>query len=403
LFISTSLSRVAVVVTLALVATSCASSGRVDDLVLSQASHSTVGAPALRGWVACGPDDRDCDTCVDDVPAAFDAIVTTPAHLGFHVLPSTPALSSHRGHFQGMGRSRLHPRYMYLSRSDALAGNGVPLEVVKISSWQSWDRGGSNLLADGLPPLRDSIVKDIYYTGAEQNRYHHACGMQVVGDWLVVGVEDGGPGRAVFYDLADPENPIRRYAVENHASSRNHAGLASLVKLRDGRFLLMIGAHDSRNYNFFVTDDLSSPSWRHLDTWYDWEIDHQPSYQSAQFITQCDGTIYFIGTHAEATASNIINPILGRENWMELFEVDWGPRANVRITRVASKRMSCGTGSGRWCDLRAAAAPYVTPSGDIVLYATEHENGGVAGTVRMAEFAPRTGLVRSAGTSARVR
>src|SRR5262249_29206762 len=45
---------------------------------------------------------------------------------------------------------------------------------------------------------------------------------------------------------------------------------------------------------------------------------------------------------------------------------------------------------GRICDFAAAGGFHITPAGELILYATEHANGGPDGTVRMAEFRSAT-------------
>ena len=82
------------------------------------------------------------------------------------------------------------------------------------------------------------------------------------------------------------------------------------------------------------------------------------------------------------------------QDGVDLFRVEFrydpfthsGPDARVVLTKVAKNHLSCGGD----CNLDASGGVYVAPSGQLLLYGTEHEAGGnkVNGqfTVRAGQF-----------------
>jgi chitodextrinase len=59
----------------------------------------------------------------------------------------------------------------------------------------------------------------------------------------------------------------------------------------------------------------------------------------------------------------------------------------LTLSLVASKHFWCDSdGAGRIGNFRASAGVYVSPSGELILYTTEHDNDGPSDSVRMGEF-----------------
>jgi hypothetical protein len=112
----------------------------------------------------------------------------------------------------------------------------------------------------------------------------------------------------------------------------------------------------------------------------DWEFGN---YQNLNLVTQCDGTLFLVGTHLNS---------YNREDWIDLFRLSEEYGQTV-ITKVAKKHLYCGypspgydSGTNRQCNLDAAGGVYVDPSGQLIVYGTEHDNDGPNGSVKMMEF-----------------
>jgi len=346
------------------------------------------------------------NACAPAVESQFQALKHDGEALGFHRNGSAdPTLDKH---YQGLQRlPGPGTPYFFISRN----GNSFfpqrpdeagTLAIVRLDSrGRDGERLRSNRLVRGartdntIPPDSDGAVREIVF-GSGSWAYHHVGGMQTYGKVLVVPLEGRmsetlPEGKVLFFDVSNPEFPRFLYEVPVHHA----AGAAALTRLPDGLFLLAVGGEDdSAEVHTYISSDheLLDPSitFAPFDIWYDDELGPGPwptggeAHQTLNFIEQCDGALYLVGTN------NTQPPGLGGIDWADLYSVFVTPSNQVRLWYVGSKHIFCNSDGGKLCDLRAAAGMYVSPSGELILYASEHDNDGPSedgiGTIRMGEF-----------------
>jgi hypothetical protein len=287
-------------------------------------------------------------------------------------------------HWQGVQRLTADQgRYLAVSRS----GRNVSFVVVALPSRNSSrERLRSNRVgsrsARRSPPASDRVVKVV----RSDSGFDHSGGIQSVGQFLAVGLEEGSRSRVVFWDLADPRNP-RRTGTLPHATGVKGAGTVSIARLRDGRYLLIVGGANANTLDFYLSragGALTSPRFAHVATWRERQLVGGDSefgnYQNLGLVAGAGGTLYLIGTHRNRAG--------GRGNdFADLFRLERTPRS-PRIRKIASRHLYCGFPGGDQCNLDAAGGVYVSPSGGLLLYGTEHDNDGPGGTVKAEEFRP---------------
>jgi len=376
------------------------------------ARQAVAEAPALTAYTGCAWGSDDCNPCVPD---AVDAIRRLRDHgdpMGFRMNGAPDVDVFH--HWQGIQRlTSGGGRYVAVSRSLQSESVDVAFVVVEMGSR---DLGGfrfrSNRITpsdfeDTPPPPEDGIAAVVPH----EPGYTHAGGMQLLGNILAVPFEEKqvvspvpgcpcgfvgcpcetvGMSKVVFYNLADPLNPIRLPNEVDHTPFSFEAGTASIGRLADGRILLIIGRSNANTLDFYVSTgtDLRTTSFEWFDTWNEDELLTEiildaefGNYQNLNVLAQCDGTLYLIGTH-ENTAIGV------GQDFVDLFRLENGSGDNVTITKVAKKHLFCGYRGTNNCNLDAAGGIYVDPQGLLFIYGTEHDNDGPSGSVNMAEFRP---------------
>jgi hypothetical protein len=297
------------------------------------------------------------------------------------------------------------------------------------------------------PDARDRVIRSIPYNGTSDGTsfwppYDHPGGMQQVGSIAAIGVEfpplippyEGAPLHewipdpsmdpvfVQFVNVSDPEHPaIRSTFAPPEADAK--AGVVALtpcsanrvgVPCETGHYLLAIsGGSDNGRVHFYesTSSDLADPLlwWRHLYTWRKEELvpsevctprpfDPGPpavaavncwhAHQTLQFLREDDlgGALYLAGARG------------GRfdPDFIDLYRVEL-EGAVFRITQVATKHLvSHPAWEGELAgpaiaDLNAASTFHITPSGELLFYASEHDNDGPEGSnergsVKMGEW-----------------
>ena len=342
-------------------------------------------AAAQSGFAAdpsCRWGARDCNPPARNLLSEFRRLRDHGDLLGFRMGPA-PDVSMNK-HWQGV--QRLTPqqgRYLAVSRS----GRNVSFVVVAMSSRDgSGERFRSNRIAASSaqrrPPAGDRVVRVV----RSDPGFDHSGGIQSVGQFLAVGLEEGSRSRVAFWDLADPRNP-RRVGTLAHATGVKGAGTVSIARLLGGRYLLIVGGENANTLDFYLSragTGLSNPRFDHVATWKERQLVGGDSefgnYQNLGLVADAGGTLYLIGTHRNAAG--------GRgKDFADLFRLERTPRS-PRIRKLASRHLYCGFPGGAQCNLDAAGGLYVTPSGGLLLYGTEHDNDGPLGSVKAEEFRP---------------
>ncbi len=372
-----------------------------------QPSARVLGA-LLVGFLTASPAARAANEprFVPDVVAQFNALSERPDPLGFYRGESPdPTVFTH---YQGMVRLQgadgtpyfLVSRCGVFAVSDNVPGNLLSLRL------DSREKFGERLrsnrlernrdLANTQPPLEDTTVSFITFNGGYWPNYSHPGGMQLWGDVLVVPLESpldsSYPDKLViFVDVADPEHPALLSSLDPRSLvSGVETGLVGITKLADGRFLMLLTGGSNDHLWFFETAapdplDLRSPSltWQHVSTWspndglgQEWPsgtIDG--THQTLQFIREGDinGALYL------ASARGTI--AIGQDR-MDLYRVEFidGEYQLRYVSTVeADAHPNADKGllfTSNTANFAAASTFYVSPSGELLFYATEHENDG---------------------------
>lgn len=359
-----------------------------------------AGFPATE---STNPGVVDDNPRVDDVPAQYARIRDRGDYLaagdGAFFPANRYASTSPKlfVHFQGIQRTRQHS-YLAISGGDPDAAAHV--FIVHMASRSASRAWGSNLL-NGWIDVGDKVVTAI----ALDADYWHAGGLTLLGDVLAIPIEKQAPARSkvAFLNLGDPENPTRiaHTGASEIARSGEKAGAVALAKISDGRFLCAVWSDSDQFqprldlYRSRSTDiyDGFTTSENEVGTWYASEIIAGPgqepnfsNFQSVNFITQSDGTLYLIGTHNTSSAA----PAVPGRDYADLFRVDldastWvdGVKPRIHVTKVGKKQILC---MHEQANLDAAGGVFVEPrSRRLTLYGAFHWRG-YASTLRMLEF-----------------
>lgn len=341
---------------------------------------------AFEADVSCRWGARDCSRPARDLVAQFNRLRDHGDLIGFG-MGRAPDVSN-ANHWQGVQRlATQRGRYLAVSRN----GANVSFVIVRMASRdRSGERYRSNHIgptsADTPPPATDRVVTVVAYDRLDAG-FNHSGGMQSVGDFLAVGLEDDERSRVVFWTVSDVRHPSRVGALR-HETGVDGAGTISLAKLRGGRHLLIVGGTDANTLDFYLSragTGLANPRFDHTATWTEDELVGGDSefgnYQNLNLVASSDGRLYLIGTHF----SGIFG---GRRDVADLFVLERNPRS-PRIRKLASRHLYCAVpGGNQHCDLDAAGGVYVTPTGGLLLYGTERNNDGQNGSVKAEEFRP---------------
>lgn len=301
--------------------------------------------------------------------------------------------------------------------------------------------GGSNY-DDTEPPLEDKA--SIFFTfqgggsGALPN-YGHPGSMQVVGDVLALPLEHPYASDPplpktliMFFDVSDPESPVARSSfapVDENGNVLDGAGVLAFTPLADGHYLMMAtgGEHNSSLFFYRSTsDDLKSTalSWTFVDKW---QADIGPppggltncfvegshlvngfcrspdeqyleqnwpdgkggfTHQMLTFLREDDinGTLYLAGARGFFTSDT---------STIDLYRVDCetplcggGQRSEIKLKHISTRDLSPfpNAGGKKLANFAAASTFYVSPSGALLFYSTEHDNDGPGNIVNAGEW-----------------
>ncbi|MFK7760426.1 MAG: hypothetical protein AB8C13_10845 [Phycisphaerales bacterium] len=299
--------------------------------------------------------------------------------------------------------------YLIISRSGQRAScafcgfdcSDDPAEIVfaKLSSRpKHGERMRSNILdknssfKDTAPPLSDTIETSMVFNGQNGlTAWMHAGGMQLVDDVLVIPMErswpsDSNTGSLVLIDVFDPQNPT----VINEFFLPYKAGVFAMTKDPvTGKYIFAVSGGDTTVVQWYETtsDDLHDPNLQiiSLDTWTvnDSDVpanvrDNWEKWQTINFIRQTDGQL-FLGT----TDNTSFGDDDDGSHLAGMFRVTRSGD-NFNMAYVFERKLKLDdprTGNGA-----ASGGYYVSPSGQLILYTTEHDNKGPSDSIRCGEL-----------------
>jgi hypothetical protein len=235
----------------------------------------------------------------------------------------------------------------------------------------------------------------------------------------------------MFFDVSNPEDPafLSQFPlVDGEGQPRQVAGTVAITPLPDGHYLMMVtgGAHNPSLWFYRSTStDLKSTdlSWLYVDGWHadtarfipnfsqcseesevgangfclsgdeqyleqNWPDGNDGhTHQTLQFLRQGDvtGPLYLAGARGKYTSNT---------STIDLYRVDCGTSAcesgDIKLKQIVTRDLTPfpNTGGEQLASFAAASTFYVSPSGELLFYATEHDNDGPGnkGTVKAGEW-----------------
>ncbi len=404
------------------------------------------GQELYRGWTATSKGSEDCNPCVNNVIAAVNTLRDHGETLGFNWGDNYPTVtgSGTKRHWQGVQRLPIIPAtnldlpYVVVSSSHGEQKFPFPFLPVQpahfaVVEFASRDTDGLRLRSNRLmrgqltrrvpPNPQDRIVKSVNLTDTTTAEYWHPGGIQTIGKYLLIGAHSSNEMESnaliSLFDMARPQMPV---PVWQEKFFQNFVNSMGIVKLEDGKYLLMRATANARELDFwigptledvsgFLTDDQGGGFW---DRWYHDELDPtgtnflfdcdyivyddgDKGYQNTNLVTDCQtGEIYLIGTHGRCPG-----PIRLGSDFVDAYRVDvpktrtsdpLGRGEGVFITKVAKRKMHPSANSGNFeGDFQGAGGIYVSPDNKLYVYATEQGTDGPGGSVKMIEFGPEEG------------
>ena len=264
------------------------------------------------------------------------------------------------------------------------------------------------------PDPRDKTVFRIDFDG--QNgwpNYGHPGAMQLVGDVLVVPLshpynEGDLENRILFINVANPEAPTLTSQFDplsvSPADEDFGAGIVAVTPVLnpDGpgvRYIMLIAGksdQDLRLYRSLPTrgdgsTDLKSTElkWEYIRNWSGsqlddgdqdtWPGDESKSHQMINFVRQqsLTGPLFLIGARNPAPA---IQPGSG-DDYLHLYEIhvdQYGNPAEDLLTQIERKNVGTRTigGGGDASHFAGSTGVYVSPTGELIVYASQHDEAG---------------------------
>ena len=169
----------------------------------------------------------------------------------------------------------------------------------------------------------------------------------------------------------------RRY---HHAYNEPWIGSSSTasvaaVKLSDGQFLVALGRSGGKEYGFYTASNpAGSYTFRNSRSIRYWG-------ENANIVTECGtGDLYMFQLEGYGSSDNVDKAHLYRLV-LNKGKIDF-QYVKSRTFRCRGKRID---GAGDWCHFDAGAGVYVTPTGRLILYATDWQQSS-HGNIRLVEF-----------------
>lgn len=399
-------------------------------LALALVSFAQIASAAdltLAGDTSCSWGSKDCNRCVNDVRANFDSIETDyKGKLGSRIGVRSYAYPSrdyllHRinalgyEHIQGVGRiaGLGNDEYLVFTHSTKSTdpGKSGALAVVRMGASQESNGHALGDMRDGDGKDQDTRNRTVARTFSDSN---HPGGLATLGhhvfvaDWCQPHPK-GPEGREKPYqwcdspsqyafEVYDVSNVHRNAVINSHppiriidrsvkvpGDEKRQGSTASVAatRLEDGHYLVGIGRSGGKNYEYYLSDTtrlLPSTVWTSLG-------DPEPIGkwgENAAMVNECGtGVIYLFQIEKSAD-----NPLDGKQSKDEvhLFRLIQVPNTTaVKHQYVTSRNFKCSDGTA-WCDFDKGGGLYISPEGNLYLYATDAQQAKSTGRFRMVEF-----------------
>lgn len=191
-----------------------------------------------------------------------------------------------------------------------------------------------------------------------KNPYRHAGGIQIVGDYLVVGIEDNqkqNVSQVLIFDIKEPDKPIGEPILTIQREGKKKLATAGAVAMtKVGReYLLIVGSWDSDTLDFYRSNgknlgelNTDGKSLCELNYCFMWNKDYSNrnswcdnkwgNYQNINLINDLNDNIFLIGYYFD------------EENgfdYTDLFSLHLDKPIPEMIKKESSKRMVCKNGA----------------------------------------------------------
>jgi hypothetical protein len=297
-----------------------------------------------------------------------------------------------KGHRQGIQRIDRNGK-TYLLTSYNLKSKGEPIdggiEVIDMS-------GGD----EGCGPIGDSTAGCPVHVYKDPN-FYHGGGLSTYGRWVALSVDNPRDEHSRagirLLDFANPENPVAGDVLVHEGGSAS----AALTRLSNGRYLAVSFRSDHAQFYTTQTEhfSLSSEDWVEHDEIElpdEWPDNFPNEYQGTQFLSNCDGELYLVGTYHKQTVTQHKENKgwsydLVETNEAEVWRLTFTKKNVPVFTFVGAREYECGTGKHPQCDFNAGAGTWTDTYGNVYMYGVEYFNQGeVEGVaaVRLYEFTP---------------
>ena len=392
---------------------------------MSRARHAAAGFAILSAlW--CAPAAHAQSNSpeiyfVQDAAAQFNQLALRPEPFGFRSPDDfSPTFLDY--HYQGIVRKH-GPGTPYLFVSRNLDGPGYLLVVRMGSRDRTGERLRSNRLfrdspiagfpdypfLSTLPDPRDTTAALIRFDGTNGwPAYKHPGGMQMVGNILAVPLSqplDGNPPlRVAFVNVSNPEAPFitSQFDPDARGSTEFGVGEVALTPVRNPigpgvRYIMLLAGENNKNVRLYRTratkddgsTDLASPDliWDEIGLWSGDELDDpgadtwpccgSQSHQMFSFVRQqdLDGPLFLIGAFNDEPA---ISPG-GGHDFLDMYRVHvdkYGQPGSRLLSHVERKHVTTNSIGGDTAHFAGSTGVYVSPSGELIVYSTEHTNQG---------------------------
>ena len=368
---------------------------------------------------------------LDDVVGQFNALAQRPDAMGFELHGPDPSQCRHMQAVIRVDAPDGTP-YLLVSRNgenDSFYCGGSEQSNIYVVRMGSRDTHGERMRSNRLhlgmettdtpPDTNDRAVRSVLFDGTtEFPHYGHPGGMQQVGSIVALALEAGKDGnpttKIIFMDVSDPQYPkLLNNSFDPPTAKAGVVGLTPCGSGREGlpcatgRYLMLITGGSNEELLFFESDrsDLTSNDlkWTPLYTWKKTELlggaTWPDNHQTLHFLRQKDGALFLAGARSDGTVEGFYG-----DDYIDLYEVTLNG-AKVELTHRSTRHMiSHPTGEGdyvapfkevlygaRLASFAAASGFHVTPKGELLFYATEHDNDGPTGSnnrgsVKMGEW-----------------
>lgn len=214
--------------------------------------------------------------------------------------------------------------------------------------------------------------KVVHYKEIAPPPYNHAGGIQMLGTYLAVGVEDDqekNRSKIIIFDLAIPgETDITPLAViEREGMYKETTAGAVGFTCHDGQYLLAVASWDAKTIDFYRSNlkPLGSPEskFTKVATWHentgdrsDWVSRWWPSYQGLNLMVDHKGNIHMLGFYRNKDG-----------NFTDHFTVQFGEGQEVQLVKQHTKQYFCVKGA----HFRAGGGAYILDENIVAILAVD--------------------------------